>query len=308
MSIISLRHVRSTEQIIWSHEPKGSTAAMVLFAVFGGQTCSSVIYFEMLKWTETLGWKWYLCHLWPWTGGDSYGLCFLFTNFTNAKDKLWMNLSDCGWWLWHIIDDGTKFTMPRHSMDLGLDYASLQWHHPGCEWSSSSAKDSYQRSLCKGEGQGFESMSKTVGIFQYHFGDRFWGACSKRGDRFWGACLKRGLCMVCVIFCWVVVSCLHKNARFQAILLWELVQRPEKIEEIRIEHRKWGRCLAINANNSSTGFHFQQGGFLSHPLFATVSTSQTFGLRHKSPSWPKNTGRLQWVNNSRRWTTPVVTG
>ena len=86
MSIISLRHVRSTEQIIWSHEPKGSTAAMVLFAVFGGQTCSSVIYFEMLKWTETLGWKWYLCHLWPWTGGDSYGLCFLFTNLIEVEN------------------------------------------------------------------------------------------------------------------------------------------------------------------------------------------------------------------------------
>ena len=26
-----------------------------------------------------------------------------------------------------------KVNMPRHSMDLGLDYASLQWHHPGCE-------------------------------------------------------------------------------------------------------------------------------------------------------------------------------
>ena len=177
-------------------------------------------------------------------------------------------------------------------MDLGLGYASLQWHHPGCEWSSSSAKDSYQRSLCKGEGQGFESMSKTVGIFQYHFGHRFWGAC-----------LKRGSCMVCVKFYWVVVSCLHKNARFQALLLWE----PEKDwEEIRIKNHSG--CLAINApiTQGTVACIFSREDSLII-LYSPLFQHPTFGLRHTSPSWPKNTGRLQWVNNSRRWT-PVVTG
>lgn len=190
MSIISLRHFRSTEQIIWSHEPKGSTAAMVLFAVFGGQTCSSVINFEMLKWTENLGWNWYLCH--PVAVDRRWFLwdrVFLFTNWQMRKIYImceWIGVMmyDCGW-LWYIIDDGTIFNMPRHSMDLGLGYASLQFHRPGCEWSSSSAKDSYQRSLCKGEGQGFKSMSKTVGIFQYHFGDRFWGACLRKEVCVW---------------------------------------------------------------------------------------------------------------------------
>lgn len=128
--------------------------------------------------------------LWPWTGGDSYGIVFfLFTNWQMRKIYImceWIGVMmyDCGW-LWYIIDDGTIFNMPRHSMDLGLGYASLQFHRPGCEWSSSSAKDSYQRSLCKGEGQGFKSMSKTVGIVQYHFGDRFWGACLRKEVCVW---------------------------------------------------------------------------------------------------------------------------
>lgn len=136
-------------------------------------------------------------------------------------------------WLWmmirYIIDDGTIFKRWRHSMDLGLGYASLQFHHPGCEWSSSSAKDSYQRSLCKGEGQGFESMSKTVGVFQYHFGDPFWGAC-----------LKRGLCMVCVKFYWVVVSCLHKNAWVPGTPVVSFGPKTGKDWEEINTHWKWG--------------------------------------------------------------------
>lgn len=118
---------------------------------------------------------------------------------------------------------------------------------------------------------------------------------------FSGACLKRGLCMVCVIFYWVVVSCLHKKSlgsRHSCCENWSKDRK--KIWRNTHGKSKMRGCLVINANNSSTAaFIFSREDplvILYSPLFPSGVSIPKIRTEAQIPKLTeKNTRIMQWV-------------